>query len=389
MNNVVTRYLMAARRTVWVQSFNAAFGYGVFRRGGRPTHRRGTAARGEFVVDDAPGLEGSHFFRPGRRFWATVRHGNVAHDDDAAKDLRGCALRLDPADNPDHAGLDLIMNTGEVTFSTARVFWDYALASGPRMGHDEAVNEPGLRHFLEQDRRKFDQFASALRRGPESFANLWFYSKLVYRWVADDRDRRYVRFRLRPADGAPETDGIVPHDDYERPWDQERQVGDTRPYGYLREEFRNRVHEHGVHYRLEAQIWSPGLEQSLPVDDPMFDPGTGWDEHQHPWRSIGIVRLSVPLSKPDTETLAFHLERLPPELGFEESWSVDDFMSVPYVRIRTYRVTQSLRSALYRLRAQYRATVHNETNEARGTHGLNPDQQRDTGIWELVLGHFR
>ena len=56
-----------------------------------------------------------------------------------------------------------------------------------------------------------------LRRAPDSFHDQRYYSELILGLNAHDRLERYVRFRLIPADGSPET-GLLSHDEQRKIW---------------------------------------------------------------------------------------------------------------------------------------------------------------------------
>ena len=56
-----------------------------------------------------------------------------------------------------------------------------------------------------------------LRRGPDSFYDQRYYSELILGFNALDRVERYVRFRLIPADGSPET-GLLSEDEQRKIW---------------------------------------------------------------------------------------------------------------------------------------------------------------------------
>lgn len=375
------------RRNLALWCMRIFFVLGSFFRKGRATHRRGVAGVGRFVVDPKLALPQHDFFAPGRVYRATLRHGNVANDDDAGLDIRGAALQLVDLEDPDKPGLDLIMNTGEVTFSTASVFFRYACASAPRPWQDTPTNEPGLRRFLERDERAWTQFTSAIRRAPESFARLHYYTKIVYAFRAMDGRRRFCRFRLVPAEPGAES-GLPDGRDLTEPWCSERRRGDTRPHDYLRQEFKQRLSApEGVRYHLELQLREPPDDNA--VEPALFDPGSPWPSEDWPWQRIGEVHLTRRASDVEAEQLWFNLEHHPPSLDLLESFSPDDFHSVAWMRIRIYRASQALRSAVFWRRQRKEARIRHVDQTARGTHGLTPDQRRDTSLWTLITKHMR
>ena len=56
-----------------------------------------------------------------------------------------------------------------------------------------------------------------LRRKPDSFYDQRYYSEVILDFKALDNVKRYVRFRLIPADGSPET-GLLSEEDQRQPW---------------------------------------------------------------------------------------------------------------------------------------------------------------------------
>lgn len=371
------------RRNLFLWRMRAFFVLGSFFRKGRATHRRGVAGVGRFVARPSPELPHHEFFAPGRVFRATLRHGNVSNDDDAGLDIRGAALKLVDLEDPDKPGLDLIMNTGEVAFSTARVFFRYARATMPWPWQDTPTNERGLRRFLLRDDRARAQFVDGLRRAPDSFAGLTYHSQIVYTYRALDGRRRFARFRLVP--DAPSDVGTPDAQDLAAPWSAERRVGETRPHDYLRQEFKQRLSApEGVRYHLEVQLREPPDENH--VDEALFDPGERWDV---PWHRLGTVHLERRASDVEAEQLWFNLEYMPPSLDLLESFSPDDFHSVAWMRIRIYRASQAVRSAVFWRIQRKQAKIRHIDQTARGTHGLAPEQRRDTSIWTLITKHMR
>lgn len=375
------------QRNTTVRAMEGFFALAALARKGRATHRRGVAGAGRFTVDPELDLPLHDFFVPGRAYRAYLRHGNVANDDDAGLDIRGAALKLVDLEDPDKRGLDLLMNTGEVAFSTARVFWQYAKASAPRPWQDTPVNERGLQRFLESDPRVRQQFTTGLRRAPESFTGLRYHTQIVYAFKAMDGARRFCRFRLIPWAAAAEG-GLPGPADTSRPWDADRQQGEDRPYDYLRQEFRQRLSSpEGVRYRLELQLWEP--PDTNEIDETMFDPGASWPEATFPWRPVGDVHLKRRASEIEAEQMWFNLENKPTSLDLIESFSIDDPHSIAWTRIRVYRVSQAVRSGVFWNQQRRAAAVRQRDEAARGTHGLTAKQRRDSSIWALITSHMR
>lgn len=375
------------KRNATLAVFEGFFGTAAAARRGRPTHRRGVSGAGRFRVAGDLDLPPNDFFHAGRVYRATVRHGNVCNDDDAGLDIRGAALRLVDLEDPDKPALDLIMNTGEVAFSTAWVFLRYAFAAAPLPWRSEPVNRRGLRRFLESDEAAWRQYTVSLRRAPRSYTGLRYHSQIVYRFKAHDGLRRFCRFRLVPDDDAPE-DGIPDTADLRAPWDPERRPGDTRDFDYLRQDFLQRLSgPDGVRYRLQLQLWEPPDTNHL--DESMLDPGEAWPEERFPWRELGVVHLRRRSSALETEQLWFNLEHMPDSLDLLESFSMHDPHSVAWTRIRVYRVSQAVRSTVFWAKQRRAARVRLRDLAARGSHGLSSDQRRSSSLATLLFSHLR
>ena len=56
-----------------------------------------------------------------------------------------------------------------------------------------------------------------LRRSPDSFYDQRYYSGAILDFAAFDGLKRYVRFRMIPADGSPET-GLLTKEEQKRAW---------------------------------------------------------------------------------------------------------------------------------------------------------------------------
>ncbi|MEM7248646.1 MAG: hypothetical protein AAF533_25165 [Acidobacteriota bacterium] len=356
--------------------FYLVFGFAALLRRGRPTHLRGVAARGTLdLAAGEPALPLS-LFRGDEPLTATIRHGNVAHDDDAALDIRGAALCLQEPGGGER--LDLPMNTGPVTFSSAWVFLRYALASGPLPWTEKPIRENGLRRFLRRERRAHAQFVPALRRAPDSYAALEYHSKLVHRLLGDDEG--WVRFRLTPWSG--EDSGLPDAADRAKPWDQDRRVGEDRAHDYLREEHCRRVQDGGVRHRLEVQV------AREPTPDARFlDPGRSWSSEAHPWRLVGTLHLDEPLTAEETETLSFNVGRLPTGLELLPCRHLGDPGSIGYVRSSVYSWTQRVRGALRRWQALYRRLRTARRRRRReGPPYRDSQGRRRSSLWRLVFG---
>ncbi|MEZ4266612.1 MAG: catalase [Myxococcota bacterium] len=333
-------------KTFYLVLFEIFFALATLVKSGRATHTRGVVALGTFRVVDAPTFPANGFFTPGRELSVVGRHANVSYADGAALDIRGCALGFSERGGSQERVLDLVMNSGPVTFSTAKVFWRFARASAPRRGKEESVNQQGLREFLEADSEARTQFELSVRRAPESYTGVRYASKLVFRFTTVEREY-YVRFRLLNVGGGPEQ-GMPSARDLDAPWEQDRLPGQTQAWNYLELEFATRVEAGQAKRMLQMQLRE--ADSALPQS--VFDPGREWSEHDCPWHDVGWVDMTEVAGDDVVSKLKFDVGRLPPStMALFKCKRIDDYHSIGFIRSRIYPAEQRLRFWLER-RAQ-------------------------------------
>lgn len=296
---------------------------------GRATHRNGVAGAGRLKVVGQPEFPAHEFFRAGREFPVFLRHANLQFADDAALDIRGCAIKL--SDTPDASPLDIIMNTGATSaFWNTPVFLDFVKA--------KSKGKEGLIWFAEKYPLGHAAALGGLRREPSSFARLRYYSQIVYHFRAQDNLARYVKYRVIPGDRSPE-DGLPTALDQETPWEQARLDGVSLPEDYLRQEFRERLVQGSITYLLQIQ-----LHTAARTDTPeVFHSGLKWDETTHPWLDLAEITLDRTLTAVQAEELRFNIANQPSSLGVISATSLEDYNSLGYLRTRVYRFAQAAR----------------------------------------------
>ncbi len=373
--------------------FDALFTTAALLRGGRPTHTKGVAVTGSFEVTSLPTYPKNTFFTPGRTFDIVLRHGNVAYDDDAAMDIRGAALRLvaregegdHKPERPIHLAtpaMDLLMNTGEVSFSSAKVFLDFARASGGTPGHEGPVDVRALEAYFKPRPVIRRQFEIGLRRAPSSFTRLRYHSQIPLRFHGGDGKERYARFRLVPGDGAPE-EGFPSASDLATPWLQDRHVGETRDFQYMRDEMKARAHAHAT-YALEMQVYEPAGQ----VDVAMLDPGRAWDEEALPFHAVGRITLDKALHPKRTEDLAYNIGHLPAAFSLVPCRTLSDFGSIGFVRAHVYTVTQRVRRVMRKMKRLGELGRQKKKRHFRSKkHFTKDDKRRDSSLVGLIFGH--
>lgn len=297
----------------------------------RASHLMGVGARGSVVVQTHADVPRNRVFQNGRRFEVTARFANLSELDDAALDVRGAALSLVEGEQR----VDLLMNTG--SFSAAA-----DMASFATLVASKFLPESGTKAAIRANPSLLEGAVAGLRRAPESYARLYFYSQKVTYWVDDQGERWLVRYRLAPADLGPES-GVPDDDDAAAVWNRSRLGSETRVSNYLREELKRRASGEGVHMRLQAQWHEENPGDTLD----WYSPGLDWDSEEHPWLDLGAVTLNAEMSDEDTERLFFNPGNTPRSLGTPAASGMRDPRSVADSERRVVWRLGKIRKALY------------------------------------------
>lgn len=322
----------------------------------RASHLYGVGAEGVLAVtapelDDATFPHNSYLHRIRRRKEpVTMRFANLTHEDDAALDVRGAALRIGAEDDPER--LELVFNTG--SYSPPRNLVEFA-----RFVVSKWAPKFVARFVLQHDPIVFEGAVAGLRRAPESYASLHYYAQIVRIWVgvpgaeaeADgtlrgERQMNLVRYRLVPVAEGPES-GLPDQTDTAALWERGRRPSETRPQDYLRRGFKETLAEgHDVHFRLQAQF--------RVVDEPAgctgealswYNAGVDWDEDRCPWRDLGRIELTRALDDARTELLRFNPGQHPIDsMGVPAAHSPWDYRSLGDAEVRVMRLMGALRA---------------------------------------------
>lgn len=299
--------------------------------GRRSTHLVGVAARGTFTVVDALDAPANDFFRPGLSLPATARFSSMTWRDEAAMDVRGCALRLAPPGEP--SPFDMGMNTGSVSpAANVLEFGAFVLSKWLPTALVAAV--------MRTSWRRREDALTGLRRAPGCYSTLRYHSQTVRLWVDAKDVRHLVRYRLVPEDpSAPET-GLPDAQDYERLWDRQRRPDEARPTDYLTREFQRRLEDgRTLRFRFQAQFHRPQAGDGTA----WYDSTMAWPEEAHPWRDLAVVVLDAPLSDAECERLEFNAGNHPRSLGVPLAPDVRDPRSLADSERRIIRKLQALR----------------------------------------------
>ncbi|NER34355.1 MAG: catalase [Oscillatoria sp. SIO1A7] len=321
------------------------FALGAANNKARTTHKYGVGGAGQLRIVDDPAFPEHEFFQAGRTFPVLLRHGTVTFEDDAAMDIRSASIKF--LDKQSETALDLIMNTGPRTFLNAINFWQFTMASISGREEGEPVSSKGLEAFLKENPVFEKIFATSLRRSPDSFAQLYYYSKLVNYFKAKDGKIRYVKYRLIPESGL--ESGIPSAKDMETPWLQKRLDSENRPIDYLRAEYVERASQQEIIYKLQLRL-QENVEDNK---ERIFSQEEDWDESTSPWLDLATVAIDRALSSDETEKLHFNIGNQPDSLGIVEGESISDPNSINSIRTRVYKWASSVRFFIYWLTEKF------------------------------------
>ena len=299
----------------------ALFRAGARKHGARATHRFGVGGRGTLRVRDSLALPAHEVWQPGRRFDLVLRHANLGNEDDLSADYRGAALKL--TDGGAHV-VDLLMNTGETTV------WCHVAMFSERM---RLFLRGELPEFYRRHPDALERYWGGLRRAPDGYATLAYYSKLSGVYLARDGTRHACRYRLVPRDYAGTDTGLPSARDFEAGvLATERWPEETRPRDALRRAFAAELAAGSIAYRLDVAV-RPAVDD---FRDPMYDPCRAWDSDAHPWVALADLELDAEVPAAALEPLRFSIAHAPDSLGVFPAHAADDYTSIGHLRASLY-----------------------------------------------------
>jgi hypothetical protein len=304
----------------------------------RSSHLMGVGAGGVFTVSEnvgEPSFPLNDFFEHGKEFAVQTRFANLTELDDAALDVRGCSIKFSTGRS--ESPLDLLMNTG--TYCPA-----FNLLTFAGFVASKFVPTAGSRAIVRSNLIAREGGIAGLRRAPDSFAALHYYSQIVRHWVDTEGVRHLVRYRCVPEDPGQES-GLPSDDDASHIWLRERLPNESRPTDYLRAELRERVERGRITMRVQAQFHTPSPGDS----EDWYNPSVEWDVRECPWTDLGKLSLDRALNDADTELLQFDPGNHPLTLGIPRSSSPLDFRSMGDSEARVVRALQRLRVWMYKV----------------------------------------
>lgn len=320
----------ASQMARYVAKFKTAFALKALVTRQRGTHPRGVGAIGTATVCDNPLLPEHEFFETGRVFPLRLRHSNLARPDDAQLDVRAVSLKF--ADTDFESPFDLMMHTGEEA-----AFWNIysfdkmitALTGGPKT----------FKAFCLEDPWHFYLSIAVFRRAPDSFTDQQYYSWMAYEYKAKDGKLRYAKFRLVSQDGRAET-GLLTEFDQRKPWEPARWEDEKRPESYLIPEFKERLSEAPIEYKLQIQLHEVSPDDSHLI----LHPSRVWDQENHPWLDLALVTMTSLLSVAVVERTRCSLDNHPSTISIPPAQTIYDYNSISYLRSKVYSSSNKMSS---------------------------------------------
>lgn len=315
------------------------FGTKALLTGRRATHMRGAGGRGVVRIVADPQFPEHDFFQAGREFPCRLRHANASFYDDASIQVRGCALKF--ADSRCRSPLDIIMNSGATS-----AFWNFDSFMAfvkARLQCRENFWTP-QQEFMRVLPAAFVGTIESVRHAPGSWADVTYYGKFPYPFLARDGRRRYIKYRIVRQDLEQEA-GLISPDIQRQPWVQCRLSGDDRPTSYLTREYHDRISRGPIAYLLQIQLREWDDRQT----SEFFNLSRYWDESEFPWIDLAHVEIRDPLPAAEIERTRMWLGHQPASLGLTSADSVVDYRSLAWSRYHIYPRSQQGRWLLRRL----------------------------------------
>ena len=285
----------------------------------RMSHENGMVVRGRIKIREDLAIPDNHFFKPGAQFPCRLRHASVSFMDDAALVVRAASIKF--ADENIASPFDMLMNNGNTTpFWNMDTFWQFMRS---RMKGGRAA----LIDYFRKNPRCYFNVRDAVRRNPQSFANLFYYSQIPVEFRALDRKKRFAKFRLIPWDHDTEFDGKPTEEDLRKPWFQEALSHETRDRNYLKAEYSERLKTGPVRYRFQIQLleWHAGCDREYELNS-LYP----WNDTDCPWTDLATVEIDSEMSYHDGNACIFSLRHLPddtlrvvPATGYRDGPSID------------------------------------------------------------------
>ncbi len=299
------------------------------------SHNKGLAAAGKLRIVDNPKFPDAEFFEPGREFPCRIRHANVSFMDDAMLTVRSASIKF--ADAAVDSPFDIEMNNGRSLFWSVANFFAFA-----RNKHEHG----GIQY--ESFYRKYpagrDAGQESVTRDPKSYSHLDYRSQCPFLFNAKDGKRRYVNFRLIPADR--QIEALVNRVDQIGMFfgDQRMLPDDPRNRNYLKHEYAERLKNGPIEYMLQLQLH----EASDHDCEVIYCSNKMWDEETHPWIDLAHVTIDRMLSYEESLWMYFSLRNHPSSVDLIPATSIHDYNSLNYIRAKA-DIAKKARLFAYRI----------------------------------------
>lgn len=119
-------------------------------------------------------------------------------------------------------------------------------------------------------------------------------------------------------------------------WEDEK-----RPESYLIPEFKERLSEAPIEYKLQIQ-----LHEVRPDDSHLIlHPSRVWDHENHPWLDLALVTITSLLSVSVVERTRCSLDNHPSTISIPSAQTIYDYNSIPHLRSKVYPSSNKMSSS--------------------------------------------
>jgi arachidonate 5-lipoxygenase len=285
------------------------------------SHNNGIAAAGKLRIVSNPEFPEADFFEPGREFACRIRHATASMMDDAMLTVKGASIKF--SDNPVESPLDIEMNTGRSLFWSAANFFTF----GKNQHEHQGVQYVSYYRKYPAGR---DAGQDSVVRHPSSYSKLDYRSQCPLEFIAKDKKRRYVNFRLIPGDRNVEQMQNSIEDIGVFFGNQQKLPDDNRNRNWLKHEYQERLAKGPIRYLLQLQLHEASEDDS----ELIFCSNKVWDEQTHPWLDLAEIQIDRLLSYEESLLMYFSLNHRPSSIDILPAKSVHDYNSLNYVRAR-------------------------------------------------------
>ena len=288
----------------------------------RMSHNNGIAARGKFTADPDPAVPLHQFFTKGKSYPCRIRHASATFYDDAMQCIRSFSFKL--SDEDWNSPFDLELNTGSIS-----LFWNVASFMKLASLRQQKWGVEYENYYKEYPVGK-EAAIDNLRRNPSTFANLVYHNQTPLQWNTGEGFVGYAKYRVVPFEEIEES-GLITGRDVLEPQNQRVIPGETRSRNYLKEEYADRVARQGpVRYKLQVQT-----RRAEAGEDPViFNSSVTWPEDEFPFLDLGIFEIDETLGWDESNMTTFSFANLPEGLGIIPAYSIYDFNSLNYMRLK-------------------------------------------------------